>query len=141
MQHQAGNHSEEPEELTMNTMARDKARRPEDITTLFVQRLNDRDADGMAELYAPDAVMAYPAGQTTVGRDAIRAVLAQLAAHASLPVPQEESLPAVRYGDLALTSSPSKDGTGVRVQVTQRQPDGSWLRVIDRPESRPQPAS
>jgi uncharacterized protein (TIGR02246 family) len=141
MQHQAGNHSEEPEELTMNTMARDKARRPEDITTLFVQRLNDRDADGMAELYAPDAVMAYPPGQTTVGRDAIRAVLAQLAAHASLPVPQEESLPAVRYGDLALTSSPSKDGTGVRVQVTQRQPDGSWLRVIDRPESRPQPAS
>jgi len=121
----------------MSTTTREKARTPEDITMLFVQRLNERDADGMAELYAPDAVMAFPPGQTTIGRDAIRAVLAQFAAHASLPVPQEESLPAVRYGDLALTSTPSKDGTGVRVQVTQRQPDGSWLRIIDRPESQP----
>jgi ketosteroid isomerase-like protein len=125
----------------MSTTTREKARTPEDITALFVERLNERDADGMAELYAPDAVMAYPPGHTTVGRDAIRAVLEQFAAHAALPVPQEESLPAVRCGDLALTSTPSRDGTGVRVQVAQRQPDGSWLRVIDRPESRPQPAS
>ena len=125
----------------MTTTTRDKARMPEDITTLFVQRLNERDADGMAELYAPDAVLAFPPGQTTVGRDAIRAVLAQFAAHAQLPVPQEESLAAIRYGDLALTSSQSKDGTGVRIQVTQRQPDGSWLRIIDRPEIHPPAAS
>ena len=120
----------------MATTTRDKARTPEDITRLFVERVNERDPDGLAELYAPDAILAYPPGQATVGRDAIRAVLAQFVAHASLPVPQEEALPAIRYGDLALTSTPSKDGTGVRVQVTQRQPDGSWLRVIDRPESR-----
>jgi len=125
----------------MSTTTREKARAPEDITTLFVQRLNERDADGMAELYAPDAVMAFPPGQTMVGRDAIRAALAEFAAHASLPVPQEQSLPALRYGDLALTSTPSKDGTGVRVQVTKRQPDGSWLRIIDRPENRPPTAS
>jgi ketosteroid isomerase-like protein len=126
---------------TMSTTTREKARTPEDITTLFVQRLNERDADGMAELYAADAVMAYPPGQITVGRDAIRAVLAQFAAHAQLPVPPEESQPALRYGDLALTSTPSRDGTGVRVQVTRRQPDGSWVRIIDRPESHPRPAS
>jgi uncharacterized protein (TIGR02246 family) len=125
----------------MTTTTRAKARTPEDITTLFVQRLNERDADGMAELYAPDAVLAFPPGQTTLGREAIRAVLAEFAAHAQLPVPEEESLPAIRYGDLALTSTPSKDGTGIRVQVTQRQSDGSWVRVIDRPESRPQPVS
>jgi uncharacterized protein (TIGR02246 family) len=125
----------------MTTRTHETARTPEDITTLFVQRLNERDAAGMAELYALDAVMAFPPGQTTVGREAIRAVLAQFAEHVHLPVPQEESLPAIRYGDLALTSTPSKDGTGTRVQVTQRQPDGSWLRIIDRPESHPQPAS
>src|SRR5215469_11966230 len=95
-------------ERAMTTAAHQKARTPEEITTLFVQRLNERDADGMAELYAPDAVMAYPPGQTTVGRDAIRAVLARFAAQAPLPVPQEESLPALRYGDVALTSTPSK---------------------------------
>ncbi len=125
----------------MATTTREKARTPEEITTLFVQRLNERDADGMAELYAPDAVMAYPPGQTTIGRDAIRAVLAEFAAHARLPVPQEESLPAIRHGNLALTSTPAKDGTGIRVQVTQRQSDGRWLRVIDQPESHPKPAS
>lgn len=125
----------------MTRTATEKARTPEEITMLFVQRLNEGDADGMAELYARDAVMAYPPGQTTVGRDAIRAVLAKFAAHATLPVPPEESLPAVRYGDVALTSTPSRDGTGIRVQVTQRQSDGSWLRIIDRPESHPQPAS
>ncbi|HEY7325593.1 MAG TPA: nuclear transport factor 2 family protein [Streptosporangiaceae bacterium] len=125
----------------MTSSAGQKARTPEEISTLFVQRLNDRDADGMAELYAPDAVMAYPPGQTTVGRDAIRAVLAEFAAHARLPVPPEESLPAIGYGNLALTSTPSKDGTGVRVQVTQRQSDGSWLRIIDQPESHPQSRS
>src|SRR5215469_7384019 len=121
----------------MTTSLRQKAQTPEEITDLFVQRLNERDADGMAELYAPDAVLAYPPGQTTVGRDAIRQVLAQFAAHAALPVPQEESLPAIHYGDLALASTPAKDGAGLRIQVAQRQPDGSWLRIIDRPESRP----
>ena len=125
----------------MTTTTREQARTPEDITTLFVQRLNERDADGMAELYAPDAVMAYPPGQITVGRDAIRAVLAQFAAQVRLPVPQEESLPVIRYGDVALTSTPSRDGTGVRVQITQRQQDGSWLRIIDRPESNSQATS
>jgi hypothetical protein len=33
-----------------------------------------------------------------------------------------------------LTSTRSADNTGVRVQVLRRQPDGSWLRIIDRPE-------
>ena len=40
----------------------------------------------------------------------------------------------MRSGDLALTSTRSADGTGGRVQVARRQADGSWLRVIDRPE-------
>lgn len=104
---------------------------------MFVARANERDADGMAELYAPDAVLAYPPGQTTIGRDAIRAVLRQFVDHVPLPIRSEESLPTLRYGDIALCATPSLDGTGIRVQVTQRQPDGIWLRIIDRPESRP----
>jgi hypothetical protein len=47
---------------------------------------------------------------------------------------QEDSLPTVRAGDLALTSTAPKDGSGGRSQVVRRQPDGSWLRLIDRPE-------
>jgi hypothetical protein len=49
----------------------------------------------------------------------------------------EAPLPTVRFGDLALTSTRSADDTGVRVQVLRRQLDGSWLRIIDRPEVPP----
>jgi ketosteroid isomerase-like protein len=112
------------------------ARKPEDLTRLFVAAANERDADGMAALYAPDAVLAFPPGHTAVGRDQIRDVLAQFAEQAPLPLRDEDPLPTVQCGDLALCSTLAQDGTGIRVQVAQRQHDGSWLRVIDRPESR-----
>jgi hypothetical protein len=44
----------------------------------------------------------------------------------------ETPLPTVRFEDLAPTSTRSADNTGV-VQVLRRQPDGSWLQVIDQP--------
>jgi ketosteroid isomerase-like protein len=54
---------------------REKAQNPEDITRLFVDRANAGDVEGLVELYEPDAVMAFPPGEQTVGRDAIRAVM------------------------------------------------------------------
>ncbi|MGW1071864.1 YybH family protein [Streptomyces sp. NPDC002537] len=118
------------------TETRERANTPEDLTRLFVERANAGDAEGLAELYAPDAVLAFPPGSTTVGRDAIRVVCEQMIAHAKGPFVQEEPLPTVHYGDLALTSTPSSDNTGGRVQVVRRQPDGTWLRILDRPETR-----
>ena len=109
------------------------ARTPEDLTRLFVQRANAGDADGLAALYEPDAVLAFPPGQVTTGREAIRAVFGQMLAQVS-HFEIEPPLPTVRHGDLALTSTRAADGTGGRVQVVRRQADGSWLRVIDRPE-------
>ncbi|HEY0451487.1 SgcJ/EcaC family oxidoreductase [Actinophytocola sp.] len=116
-------------------MTTNRATEPEDLTRLFVERANARDAEGMAELYAPDAVMAYPPGAATVGRDAIRAVFERMLEHVPLPFPTEPPLPTVRYGDLALTSTRSADDKGGRVQVARREPDGTWLRIIDRPEA------
>jgi uncharacterized protein (TIGR02246 family) len=110
-----------------------QAKQPEDLTRLFVEYANAGDVEGLAALYAPDAVMAFPPGKETVGRDAIRAVLKEMVAHAP-KFKDEPPLPTVRYGDLALTSTNSSDNTGGRVQVAQRQADGSWLRIIDRPE-------
>jgi hypothetical protein len=78
--------------------------------------------------------LAFPPGQTTVGRAAILAVFEQMvAARPHLEI--EDALPTVLNGELALTSTHPKDGTGGRVQVARRQADGSWLRIIDRPES------
>ena len=42
--------------------SREKAQTPEDLTRLFVACANAKDADGIAALYEPDAVMAYPPG-------------------------------------------------------------------------------
>ena len=100
-----------------------------------IELFNAGDLEGVAELYAPDAVLAFPPGKETVGRPAIRAVYEHIRAKGARFKP-EEPLPTVCHGDLALTSTRSADNTGVRVQVLRRQPDGSWLRVIDRPESK-----
>jgi uncharacterized protein (TIGR02246 family) len=112
---------------------REGAREPEDLARLFVQRALEGDAAGLAELYEPDAVLAYPPGHETVGRDAIRGVMKQMLAAVPEFTP-EELLPTLRFGDLALTSTRPADNAGGRVQVARRQRDGSWLRIMDRPE-------
>jgi uncharacterized protein (TIGR02246 family) len=117
------------------TGGREKAAQPEDLARLFVERANAADAEGLAELYEPDAVLGYPPGGVTVGREAIRAVYEKMLTQ-QLHFQLEEALPTLNSGDLALTATRSSDQTGVRVQVARRQPDGTWLRVLDRPESR-----
>jgi hypothetical protein len=77
--------------------------------------------------------MAYRADQPATGREAIQAIYQRMV-DAGIKFAIEAPLPTVRFEDLALTSTRSADNTGVRVQVLRRQPDGSWLRIIDRPE-------
>jgi uncharacterized protein (TIGR02246 family) len=109
------------------------ALKPEDLTRLFVERANERDAAGVAALYEEQAVMAYPPGSQTVGRDAIRALWQKVVANAP-HFEQEPPLPTLISGDIALTSTPPKDGAGARAQVVRRQADGTWLRLLDQPE-------
>lgn len=109
------------------------AREPEDLTGMFVERANAGDAGGLAELYEPDAVVAYPPGQMTKGRDAIRGLYEAMLRKVSRFEP-EEPLQTMITGDLALTSTQRRDGRGIRIQIVRRQADGSWLRVIDWPE-------
>lgn len=114
----------------------EKALQPEDLTRLFVASANAGDADGIAALYEENAVMAYPPGGQTVGREAIRALWKDVLSHQPHFEP-ETPLPTLISGDIALTSTPPKDGSGARAQVVRRQPDGSWLRLIDQPEFTP----
>lgn len=111
----------------------EKAMQPEDITRLFVERSNVGDAAGVAALYEEDAVMAYPPGDRTVGRAAIRELWASILEHRPHFEP-EEPLPTLLSGDIALTSTAPRDDAGARAQVVRRQADGSWLRLLDYPE-------
>ena len=115
---------------------REKASNPEDLTRLFVECANAQDAAGIAALYEEQAVMAYPPGSQTVGRDAIRTLWEQVLSHAP-HFEQEAPLPTLISGDIALTSTPPQDGSGARAQVVRRQLDGTWLRLLDQPEFNP----
>jgi ketosteroid isomerase-like protein len=110
-----------------------EAREPEDVTRLIVERLNAGDAAGVAALYEPHAVLAYPADQPITGREAIQEIYQRMV-DAGIKFAIETPLPTVSFEDLAITSTRSADNTGVRVQVLRGQPDGTWLRIIDRPE-------
>lgn len=103
------------------------------LTRPFVEWANDGDAAGIAAPYEEDAVMAYLLGSQTVGPDAIRALWEKVLSNAPR-FEQETPLPTLISADIALTSTPPKDGAGARAQVVRRQADGTWLRLLDQPE-------
>jgi ketosteroid isomerase-like protein len=115
-----------------------KARTPEDLARLFVELANAGDAEGLTQLYEPDAVLDFPAGTPHQGHEEIRAVMKQLVS-AGMEFTVEPPLPTLISGDIALTATRPADGTGGRTQVARRQPDGTWRRILDRPEAPTQP--
>jgi ketosteroid isomerase-like protein len=112
---------------------RARAARPEDLNRLVLERLNAGDVDGLVALYEPDAVLALPDGGTATGREQIRTAYERMLADQPTFEPGEQR-PTLRGGDLALTSVRLVGG-GVTVEVARRQPDGTWLWVIDQPSA------
>ena len=109
--------------------AADKALEPEDLDRLFLERANAGDVDGVVALYEPDAVLALAPGRLAAGTDAIRRVYAELLAS---PLAFTGAIrPAIRNGDIAVTST-TRAGNAT-VEVARRQPDGTWLWMIDQP--------
>ncbi|HUK27479.1 MAG TPA: nuclear transport factor 2 family protein [Candidatus Acidoferrales bacterium] len=108
---------------------RPRATKPEDLGRFFMERGNVSDLDGLVELYEPTAVLAFPSGKVTTGRQAIRRVYAQLLA--TKPKFQGEVQTALRNGDLALTST--RFSGGATAEVAHLQPNGTWLWIIDQP--------
>lgn len=118
-------------------MSRPVAKQPEDLARFFVERANAHDLEGLVALYAPDAVLAGMNGETAVGHAAIREVYAaMLAAHSHFIA--GEAAPTLLRDDLALTSTRLINGK-ITAEVAQRQPDGSWLWVLDQPLINPRP--
>ncbi len=109
---------------------REEPRDPQDLERLLIARQWDGDVDGMAALYEPDAVLDDGEGQLTIGKAAIRALFAEVAATGKKFAAGTQS-PAVISGDLALTSTQLPDGS-VTAEVARRQSDGTWLWVIDK---------
>jgi ketosteroid isomerase-like protein len=106
-----------------------RAAQPEDLGRFFVQRANAGDLEGLLALYEPGAVLAVPGGAAVAGTDAIRQALQRFLD--GRPTVSGESQPALRFGELALTST--RSAGSATAEVARRQPDGTWLWVIDQP--------
>jgi hypothetical protein len=74
---------------------RQGAERPQELGRLFEERLNAGDVEGLLALYEPEAVLHFPAGNLSSGKDAIRAAYEQtLAARPSVKLQPEGALEA-----------------------------------------------
>lgn len=121
---------------------RARATQPEDLSRFFLERANAGDVEGVVALYEPDAVLVGQGRQVITGKQALRQVYTQL--FAGKPTFAGETQAAIHNGDLALTStqfttsSVGPDGNLMTMktattEVARRQPDGTWLWVIDQP--------
>ncbi|MGI8559362.1 MAG: nuclear transport factor 2 family protein [Solirubrobacteraceae bacterium] len=74
-------------------------------------------------------MLASPSGSPTTGIEALRGTYEQLLAGS--PTFKGEVRPALRVGDLALTST--RFAGGATAEVAHQQADGTWLWLIDQP--------
>ena len=118
---------------------------PEDWPSLFEQNLNAGDLDAVMALYEPDARFVARSGETVVGRDRIREVIAGLIR--SKTKFKSRVLQATTIDDVALLytdfQGTALDASGktieVRskaVEVLRRQPDGAWKLIVGDPNGR-----
>ena len=124
--------------MTTTTGARAVATTPQQVHLLFEAFVNDADADGLASLFEPDALMVPAPGLEARGAAQLHAACAQLCATVARFSLRTDAVRTT--GDLALltgtwtATTPDGGALGGRTtEVVRRQPDGRWLAVIDDP--------
>ncbi len=106
------------------------AKEPNDLEKFFVERANAGDVEGLVALYESNAIVAYGQGEVAIGLNQIRKFFVKfLANRPQLDLSIQAA--ALCSGDLALTSSRLSNGD-ITAEVARRQPDGSWLWVVDQ---------
>jgi uncharacterized protein (TIGR02246 family) len=117
------------------------ATQPEQLHGLFEQAFNAADIEGLMALYEPGAVLIPQPGAIFEGTDAIREALTWfLDRKGKIAL---DSRLVVQAGDLAylanrwsLDGGTMPDGSpadmgATTAEVARRQPDGTWLYVLD----------
>lgn len=109
---------------------------------VFNERFNEGDLAGLLALYEPNAKLVPQPGQEVQGREAIRNALRGFLAlkprmNLTTRYVLESGDTAVLSGQWKLTGT-GPDGSAVEmsgrsVEVLRRQPDGTWLYLLDLP--------
>ena len=115
------------------------AMKPQDIHALFLDAFNRGDLEGLVLLYEPNALLVTGSGPV-LGHDAIRHAYRHILAHGSgmelktaMVLESAEGL-AVLHGTWTYHLGENAIA-GLSTEVVRRQPDGSWLFVIDEPRT------
>ena len=119
--------------------------KPEDWPSVFEQHLNAGDLDAVMALYEPDARFVARSGETIVGSDRIRDVLAGIIR--SKTKFQSRVIKAITVDDVALLytdfQGTTVDASGKTIEirhkaieVLRRQPDGAWKLIVGDPNGR-----
>jgi|ABEF01.1.fsa_nt_gi ketosteroid isomerase-like protein len=120
------------------------AQKPEECDLLLLEAIGKEDLDAAVAMYEPNATFVVSADQVVTGQAAIREVLQGfIAAKATFNVEAVTAIPSAD-GSVAVTrvkgssTSPGPDGQPVTtplhsVEVVRKQPDGTWLFIIDDP--------
>jgi ketosteroid isomerase-like protein len=118
------------------------ARNPEELDVLFANAINAGDIEAVIKLYEPGACLIPEPGETASGTNAVREALGGFLA--MKPKIRLDARKLAESGGIALTTSKwvlegtGPDGKPVKMEgqsaeVARRQPDGTWLFVIDNP--------
>jgi uncharacterized protein (TIGR02246 family) len=115
---------------------------PADIHTLFQQAFNRSDVEALAALYEPSAVLVVD-GNEVVGRESIRKAFESLVAPRGRMTLKTRAVVGSHLGLAVLhggwvIESPTETGSelarrGLSTEIVRKQPDGTWLFVIDNP--------
>jgi len=119
-----------------------KVYKPEDMNAAFAEAFNSGEIERLLALYEPGAVLVPSPGQVVEGTRAIRAALEGLLALKGHM--RSENQYALVHGDVALLrakvhlTGTGPDGRRLEVrnhtaEVVRRQPDGTWLYILDHP--------
>jgi len=118
------------------------AKTPQELQSLFVTAFNSSDLDALLALYEPNAALATQSGVTQVGReklgDSFRTVIGmkgKMAIDTTYAV-ETDGIALLRGSWSMESMTPVGKAVtmkGHSIEVARRQPDGSWLFVIDHP--------
>jgi uncharacterized protein (TIGR02246 family) len=124
------------------------AHSPAEIHTLFEEAFNRHDAEEIAALYEPGAVLIVDGNHVT-GRESIQKAFESLVAGRSRMTLETRAVVetrlglAVLHGGWVIEPAPGTGSgfptRGLSTEVVRKQPDGTWLFVIDSPYT-PEPS-
>jgi uncharacterized protein (TIGR02246 family) len=111
-----------------------------DLHAKFEYLFNAGDLDGLVRLYEPDAILNPAPGHPVQGTQAIREALQGFLAVGgkislkTTTVFETSGGIALAHGEYTIKGG-STDISGKSAEVLRKQPDGSWLFVIDDPSA------